>query len=214
MLSNQRGLPSFKYEEELMELGLLLIAGIDEAGLSPLAGPSSAAAVIFQNKPKIKGINDSKKLTPEQREGLFPQIIDEALTYGVGLASVDEIDNLNIYHANHLAMQRAIAKLSPQPSHLLIDGKTFHSISKIPATWIVKGDTLSLSIAAASILAKVTRDRIMCKLAEEYPEYMWQQNKGYPTKLHRESIATYGITKHHRSRFVSKLSGGNKEYDG
>jgi ribonuclease HII len=193
--------PTFQREKELRESGYVVIAGTDEAGLGPLAGPAVASAVIFDESVTfIKGLTDSKLLTPEQREDLYPIIIEKALSYGISIVSVETINEINIYWAGRQGMLEAIAQLNPQPDYILIDGnkplKTFISQESI-----VKGDQKSLSIAAASVLAKVTRDKIMCELALEYPEYMWQQNKGYPCPLHKEVIRELGITPHHRLSF-------------
>jgi ribonuclease HII len=205
--------PTYSTERWLQGQGYRFIAGIDEAGMSPLAGPVVSAAVIFKSHPMIKELNDSKQLTSGQREELLPQILDKCISYSINAIGVAYIEELNIYHANHFGMQKCIEKLDPQPDYLLIDGKTFHTVSDLPTTWIVKGDTKVISIAAASILAKVTRDKIMCELAEEYPEYGWQQNKGYPTKFHKEAIIKYGVTPHHRINFKGVreyISNGNR----
>jgi ribonuclease HII len=193
--------PTFQREKELRKSGYVIIAGTDEAGLGPLAGPCSAAAVIFDESVTfIKGLTDSKLLTPEQREDLYPIIIEKSLSYGISLVSVKTINRINIYWAGRQAMLEAIAQLNPQPNYILIDGNKPLRVS-IPQESIVKGDQKSMSIAAASILAKVTRDKWMCQLAESYPDYGWQQNKGYPTTFHKEMIQKHGLTPEHRLGF-------------
>jgi ribonuclease HII len=192
---------TFDREKELRRRGYTLVAGVDEAGLGPLAGPCTAAAVIFDESVTfIKGLTDSKLLSPGQREDLYPIIIEKAVSYGISVVPVEAINALNIYWAGRKAMLDAVAQLNPQPDYILIDGnkplKTF-----IPQESIVKGDQKSLSIAAASILAKVTRDKLMDQLAELYPDYGWQQNKGYPTKFHKEMIEKHGVTPLHRTGF-------------
>lgn len=175
-----------------------LIAGVDEAGRGPWAGPVVAAAVIFFGKPP-KGINDSKQLTAEAREALFPKI--QAVAHvGVGIIGVESIDDLNIYHATHAAMCEAVRNLPSTPAAVLVDGNRYPKF-EVPAEALVGGDALSLSIAAASIIAKVTRDRIMSELAPVFPEYAWQRNKGYGTPEHVVALKQYGVTCHHRRSF-------------
>jgi len=177
-----------------------IVAGVDEAGRGPLAGPVVAAAVIFQNRKKIpKGIDDSKKLTRAKREALFVHIQDTAC-YGIGIASVDEINTHNVWGATKLAMNRAIALLSIPPDVALVDGNLCPGLP-CRSIMIVEGDAKSLSIGAASILAKVSRDRIMCELAKEHPGYGWEKNAGYGTAFHLEALKTLGLTAHHRMRF-------------
>lgn len=181
-----------------------LIAGIDEAGRGPLAGPVVAAAVIFDNETIIEGINDSKKLTEKKREELFEIIKEKSLSYAVGIVDEKSIDEINILNAALQAMKTASEELNPQPDLILIDGnKSFKS--NIPTQNIVKGDAKSFAIAAASILAKVTRDRIMKEAAENYPEYLWHKNKGYGTKQHIAAIHKFGFTEYHRKSFLSKI---------
>lgn len=176
------------------------VCGVDEAGRGPWAGPVVAAAVIFPGAAP-EGLNDSKKLSAARREALLP-LIFEAGHVGVGEASVAEIDAMNILAASHLAMRRAVAALSVAPAHALIDGNRLPGALPCPATAVVKGDGRSLSIAAASIVAKVTRDRIMRKLAEAHPEYGWERNAGYGVKAHAEALRRHGPTPHHRRSFA------------
>lgn len=178
-----------------------LVTGVDEAGRGPIAGPVVAAAVILNPAKIPAGIQDSKKLSETKREALFDEICSQALAYGIAEASVGEIDQINILQASLLAMRRAVEKLSPAPQHALIDGNKLPLHLPCPATAIVKGDSISLSIAAASILAKVTRDRIMHQLATEYPDYGWAENAGYPTPDHLARLAQFGFTPHHRQSF-------------
>ncbi len=175
-----------------------LIAGVDEAGRGPWAGPVVAAAVIFVGKPPA-GINDSKQLTAEAREALFPKI--QAVAHvGIGILDVEAIDSLNIYHATHAAMCEAVKTLGCVPSAVLVDGNR-HPIFDMPAEALIGGDTLSISIAAASIIAKVTRDRLMRELATSFSSYGWERNKGYGTKEHAFALKLYGVTQHHRRSF-------------
>ncbi len=189
--------PNLQFEEKFSGL----IAGVDEAGVAPLAGPVVAGAVILNCKNIPQGINDSKKLTAPVREKLFAEITETVLNIGVGIATVEEIDAMNIFHATRKAMLRAVENLGTVPNHVLMDG---HLPPKFPcpATAIVGGDALSLSIAAASIIAKVTRDRIMAALHGEFPVYGWLKNKGYPTAEHRSAVKIHGITIHHRRGFA------------
>ncbi|MDX2073391.1 MAG: ribonuclease HII [Alphaproteobacteria bacterium] len=188
--------PNFEYEQQ--HAGL--VAGIDEAGRGPWAGPVVAAAVILDVKNIPQGIDDSKKLSAAKREALFDFIMQHAQV-GVGLASVDEIDQLNILGATKLAMQRALTALPVRADVALVDG---NQPPKLPCTAIsiIKGDSKSLSIAAASIIAKVTRDRMMCELAREFPHYGWEKNAGYGTALHQKGLAEFGVTPHHRRSFA------------
>ena len=174
------------------------IAGVDEAGRGPWAGPVVAAAVIFVKKPPA-GINDSKLLSAEAREALFPQILAVAHA-GIGIVDVETIDGLNIYHATHAAMCVAVKKLGCAPSAVLVDGNRLPKLD-IPAEALVGGDGLSMSIAAASIIAKVTRDRIMRELGLNFPLYGWERNKGYGTAEHAEALRVHGVTCHHRRSF-------------
>lgn len=183
------------------EYGGVLLAGADEAGRGPLVGSVVAAAVILDPKLPIAGLNDSKKLSEKKREALFSEIIDRALSYGIAEASVDEIDEINILHASMLAMSRAIEQLKPNAEHALIDGNRIPPNLSCSAEAVVKGDARHPAIAAASILAKVTRDRQMVALDKEFPQYGFAKHKGYPTKAHLEAIDQHGVTEHHRKSF-------------
>jgi ribonuclease HII len=177
-------------------------AGCDEAGRGCLAGSVFAAAVILPKDFKNELLNDSKQLSESKRYALRPVIEREALAWAVGIVTAEEIDTINILKASFLAMHRAVDKLSVLPESLLIDGNRFTPYPDIPHTCIVKGDGKYLSIAAASVLAKTYRDDYMLQLADEFPEYGWAQNKGYPTRAHREAISKYGITPYHRKTFT------------
>lgn len=177
-------------------------AGCDEAGRGCLAGAVFAAAVILPEDFENEELNDSKRLSEKARYRLRPLIEREAIAWAVGIVSPEEIDRINILNASFLAMHRAIKQLKVSPSHLLIDGNRFTPYPGIPHTTIIKGDGKYLSIAAASILAKTYRDDYMNELAAKYPAYHWQENKGYPTKAHREAIRTFGITPYHRQTFT------------
>ena len=177
-------------------------AGCDEAGRGCLAGPVFAAAVILPPDFKSELLNDSKQLSEKNRYALRPLIEQEAIAWGIGVVTAPEIDAINILKASFLAMHRAIEQLKVQPQALLIDGNRFTPYKEIPFTCMVKGDGRFLSIAAASILAKTYRDDYMLQVAEEYPSYGWQQNKGYPTRAHREAISKHGITPYHRKTFT------------
>ncbi|MFC6688879.1 ribonuclease HII [Jhaorihella thermophila] len=192
--------PDYNLEQEARAQGYLRIAGVDEVGRGPLAGPVSAAAVILNPDDIPAGLNDSKKLTARARAALAAEIEARA-TVAVAHASVEEIDTLNILRASHLAMERAVAALSPQPDFLLIDGNMIPRGLTLPARAVVKGDARSLSIAAASIVAKVWRDRIMVDLAQQFPGYGWETNAGYPSKAHRAALQNLGVTPHHRRSF-------------
>lgn len=194
-------MPDFSFEKNLSSKK---VAGLDEAGCGPWAGPVVAAAVVFfeYNQEVWNTLNDSKKLTLKKRQQCFELLTNSSsLAYGVGISSVEEIDALNIANATCLAMKRALESLSTRPDHVLIDGNRKPPID-IPFTMIIKGDSLSLSISAASIIAKVTRDRIMHGLGKDYPEYYWSRNAGYGTVLHQEALKNYGVTPHHRRSFA------------
>lgn len=180
------------------------LAGVDEAGRGPLAGPVVAAAVVFSRKSFIKGVNDSKQLNENQREALFEKIIVKSLSYSISIINQDVIDEINILNATMTAMKNAVDGLKIEPDIILVDGNR-KLASEIPVVPIVKGDAKSFSIAAASILAKVTRDRIMKHLAIDYPDYLWEQNKGYPTKQHREIIKRIGPCQLHRKTFLKNI---------
>ena len=191
-----------RYERNLWNEGKKYVAGLDEAGRGPLAGPVVAAAVVFYENPQISMINDSKKLTEEIREYLFDLILNETLC-GIGAAEVGEIDRINIYQASFLAMDRALENLNTQPEHLLVDGRAFPR-NNIPFTTIVKGDSLSYSVAAASILAKVTRDRMMREYDQEFHQYGFANHKGYATREHLDAIEEFGYCPIHRRSFHPK----------
>ncbi len=192
------------YEQQLWGQGIHRVAGIDEAGRGPLAGPVVAAAVVFApGCTLLTGINDSKKLSVLQREELFPRIQRTAQAIGIGMASAEEIDAINILQATYLAMRRAVAGLQVQPERLLIDGRGTPGLS-IPSTALIKGDGRCMSIAAAAIIAKVTRDRIMTEYAREYAEYGFARHKGYPTREHIAAIRRHGWCPLHRRSFHPK----------
>ena len=187
-------------------LNLRLICGVDEAGRGPLAGPVCAAAVILPEHLEIPGLTDSKKLSDKKRRELFPIIQEKAVAYGIGLASEAEIDEINILQATFLAMRRALDQLSVRPEIALIDGNRETDFG-LPVKTVVKGDSLSANIAAASVLAKVTRDNIMVQMAETYPEYGFDIHKGYGTKAHYEALRQYGPCPIHRKTFLKKFYG-------
>ena len=180
------------------------ICGVDEAGRGPLAGPVCAAAVILPRDLEIPGLTDSKKLTDKKRRELFPIIKEKAVAYGIGFASEQEIDEINILQATFLAMQRAIDQLEGKADMALIDGNRQKDFG-LPAVTVVKGDSLSASIAAASVLAKVTRDDLMLEMAETYPEYGFEIHKGYGTKAHYEALRKHGASPIHRQSFLKKF---------
>ena len=187
------------YEKELYAQGISLIAGVDEVGRGPLAGPVVAAAVILPKNCKIKDLNDSKKIPKKKHEEIFQAVKDNALAIGIGIMDNHVIDQVNIYEATKLAMKEAISKLDPQPEHLLIDAMKLDL--PITQTSIIKGDANSLSIAAASIIAKVTRDKIMANYDKEFPGYDFSQNAGYGTTKHLEGLEKHGVTPIHRKSF-------------
>lgn len=192
------------YENEKYNEGYKIICGVDEAGRGPLAGPVYAAAVVLEKGQTIEGVNDSKKLSEKKRELLFDKIINECKDYSIGTASEKEIDELNILQATFLAMKRAVDGLSVKPDCALVDGNQIPNLD-CDVTTVVKGDAKSESIAAASILAKVSRDRYMLEMAEKYPQYGYEKHKGYGTKLHYEMIEKYGICDIHRKTFLKKV---------
>ena len=196
----------WEIENSLYSETVQLICGVDEAGRGPLAGPVCAAAVILPRDLQIPGLTDSKKLTDKKRRELFPVIQEQAVAYGIGLASEQEIDEINILQATFLAMRRALDQLSVQPDLALIDGNRETDFG-IPVKTVVKGDSLSANIAAASILAKVTRDDIMIQLAQEYPGYGFEIHKGYGTKAHYAALAEHGPSAIHRRSFLKKFYG-------
>lgn len=196
----------WEIEEGHFREGIRLICGVDEAGRGPLAGPVCAAAVILPPHIELPGLNDSKKMTDKRRRELYPVIKDRALAYGIGFASHEEIDRINILQATYLAMERAVAQLDIKPELLLIDGNRAKDFG-IPVQTVVKGDSLSASIAAASILAKVTRDDWMLEAAQTYPDYSFEIHKGYGTKAHYEALRQNGPCPIHRMTFLKKFYG-------
>lgn len=195
----------FEYDENIRNNDSIVLCGVDEAGRGPLAGDVYAAAVVFESGTVIEGINDSKKLSEKKRELLYDEIIAKAKAYCIATASVEEIDELNILNATYLAMKRAVEGLGLSPDLALIDGNRLPPELPCNAETIVKGDGTSASIAAASILAKVARDRYMKELAEKYPQYQFEKHKGYGTKLHTELILANGPSEVHRKTFLRKL---------
>ncbi len=193
---------NYEFDAAYRESGAGLFCGVDEAGRGPLAGPVYAAAVILPPQPEIAGLNDSKKISEKKREALFPVICETALSYAIGTASVEEIDELNILQATFLAMRRAVEGLSVTPAFALIDGNRTPAGIAIPCQTVVKGDALSASIAAASILAKVSRDHYLAELDKQYPEYGFAAHKGYGTPAHYAALRTYGMAPVHRKTFL------------
>ena len=191
-------------ENEIYDEGITLLCGVDEAGRGPLAGPVCAAAVILPRNCVIPGLNDSKKLTEKKREALYDVILESAVSCGIAFATVEEIEEHNILAATFMAMNRAIAQLAPRPELALIDGNRNTDI-RLPSRCIVGGDGKCADIAAASVLAKVTRDRYMLQMAEQYPEYGFEKHKGYGTKAHYEAIRQYGPSPIHRPSFLRKM---------
>lgn len=190
-----------KYENEVIDSGYNIVCGVDEAGRGPLAGPVYAAAVVLPKGHIIEGVNDSKKLSEKKREMLFDKIINEALDFSIATATAEEIDEMNILNATFLAMQRAIDNLKCKADFAMIDGNRAPELH-IPCLTIVKGDGKSASIAAASVLAKVSRDRYMLEMAEKYPEYQFEKHKGYGTKLHYQMLDEFGPCEIHRKTFL------------
>lgn len=196
----------WQIEDELKLRGIGAICGVDEAGRGPLAGPVCAAAVILPEHLQIPGLNDSKKLSDKKRRDLFPIIKEQAIAYGIAFASVEEIDEINILQATFLAMERAVAQLNGQADFALIDGNREPKLD-IESMAVVKGDSRSASIAAASILAKVTRDDYMEELAAQYPQYGFEVHKGYGTKRHYQALEEFGMCPVHRRSFLKKFYG-------
>ena len=193
-----------EYEKELYSKGYEYICGIDEAGRGPLCGPVVAAAVILKKGDKIEGVNDSKKLSEKKREQIYEEIKERAVAYSVGIVDEKTIDEINILEATRLAMKKAVEGLSTKAEYALVDAEKKVPID-IPYTPIIKGDALSESIAAASIIAKVTRDRMIVELDSKYPEYNFAKNKGYGTKQHTDAIKEYGLCPAHRKSFCKKF---------
>ena len=193
-------------ENQIYDEGFTLLCGVDEAGRGPLAGPVCAASVILPRGLVIEGLNDSKKLSEKRREELYDVIRSECISCGVAFATVEEIETLNILEATFLAMNRALEQLSPVPELALIDGNRTKGIA-LPSRAVIKGDAKCADIAAASVLAKVTRDRYMLQMAEQYPQYGFEQHKGYGTKQHYAALLQYGPSPIHRMSFLKKLYG-------
>lgn len=196
----------WEFEDLCKAKGYNLICGVDEAGRGPLAGPVCAAAVILPDHIDIPGLNDSKKLSDKKRRELFPVIKEKALAYGIAFVDEKTIDCINILQATFLAMQQAVQKLNIEPEYVLVDGNKLPGLA-VPAEAIVKGDSRSASIAAASVLAKVSRDLLMEELAEQYPDYGFEIHKGYGTKAHYAALSSYGPSPVHRKTFLKKLYG-------
>lgn len=194
-----KNIDNYEYERNLRKEGIKLIAGVDEVGRGPLVGPVVAACVILPEKFDLDGLTDSKKLTEKKRDYFFEKIKQQAISIGIGIKDESIIDEVNIYEATKLAMKEAIDNCDIKPEHILIDAMPLDL--DIPTTSIIKGDLKSITISAASVIAKVTRDRMMYELDEKYPMYEFKKNKGYPTKAHMEAIKEYGIIKQHRKTF-------------
>lgn len=190
----------YEFEKELYQQGINYIGGVDEVGRGPLVGPVVTACVILPKDFKLEGLTDSKKLSEKKRDQFYDYIMEHALSVSVGIMDEKVIDEVNIYEATKRAMYQAIEKSKIKPEHVLIDAMKLEKL-EIPSTSIIKGDAKSISIAAASVIAKVTRDRMMIELDEKYPMYGFKKHKGYPTKLHVEAIAKYGIIDEHRKTF-------------
>ena len=200
-------MPDYEFEKAAVNSGFSCICGVDEAGRGPLAGPVCAAAVILPEGAVIEGLDDSKKLTEKKRERLYDIIKETAVAYSVAYGTLEEIETVNILEATYLAMNRAIEGLSVKPDFALIDGNRIPRGIKIPCETIVKGDSKSMSVAAASVLAKVTRDRLMLEYDKKYPEYNFKKHKGYGTKEHTELIKQYGPCEIHRLSFLKNILG-------
>lgn len=198
-------MPDFSYENEKREQGYKFVCGIDEAGRGPLAGPVCAAAVILPPDLDFEGVNDSKKLSEKKREMLYEEITEKAISWSVAFASVNEIEEHNILGATYIAMQRAVESLKVPADFALIDGNRTPPSLKIPSLTVIKGDSKSLSIAAASIIAKVTRDRLLLEYDAIYPQYKFSQHKGYGTKVHIEAIREFGPCDIHRPSFIKNF---------
>lgn len=198
-------MPDYEYENAAKSGGFKLVCGIDETGRGPLAGPVCAAAVILPENAVVEGLNDSKKLSEKKREALYDVIKEKAISFCVAYGTLEEIETLNILQATFLAMNRAIDGLAVKPDFALIDGNRVPKDIKIPCETVVKGDGKSMSVAAASVLAKVTRDRLMLEYDKKYPEYDFKKHKGYGTKEHTELIKKYGPCEIHRMSFLKNI---------
>lgn len=200
-------MPDYEFEKAALNSGFNAVCGVDEAGRGPLAGPVCAAAVILAPDTVIEGLDDSKKLSEKKRERLFDVITEKAISFSVAFGTLEEIESLNILEATFFAMNRAIDCLSVKPDFALIDGNRAPKNIKIPCETVIKGDSKSMSVAAASVLAKVTRDRLMLKYDAEYPQYDFKNHKGYGTKEHTELIKKYGPCEIHRLSFLKNILG-------
>ena len=200
-------MPDFSYEKEAKNKGYKFVCGVDEAGRGPLAGPVCAAAVILPDDCEIEGLNDSKKISEKKREALYDIIIEKAVAYSIAYGTLEEIEKYNILEATYIAMNRAIDGLETSADFALIDGNRVPKGISIPCETVVKGDSKSYSIAAASILAKVTRDRLMLEYDKKYPEYLFAQHKGYGTKAHYDAIKQHGVCEIHRLSFLKNVLG-------
>lgn len=200
-------MPDFSYEKEAQNKGYKFVCGVDEAGRGPLAGPVCAAAVILPDDCEIEGLNDSKKISEKKRELLYDVIIEKAIAYSIAYGTLEEIEKYNILEATYIAMNRAIEGLETNADFALIDGNRVPKGISIPCETVVKGDSKSYSIAAASILAKVTRDRLMLEYDKKYPEYLFSSHKGYGTKAHYEAIKKHGVCEIHRLSFLKNVLG-------
>ena len=200
-------MPDFSYEKEALAKGFKYVCGVDEAGRGPLAGPVCAAAVILPADCEIEGLNDSKKISEKKRELLYDVILEKAIAYSIAYGTLEEIEKYNILEATYIAMNRAIDSLNINADFALIDGNRVPKGIKIPCETVVKGDSKSFSIAAASILAKVTRDRLMLEYDKKYPEYLFAKHKGYGTKAHYEAIKQNGVCEIHRLSFLKNVLG-------
>ena len=198
-------MPDFSYENEAAKNGYKYICGVDEAGRGPLAGPVCAAAVILPKNCEIEGLNDSKKISEKKREQLYDIIVEKAVAYSIAYGTLEEIEQYNILEATYLAMNRAIDGLSVKSDFALIDGNRVPKNITVPCETVIKGDSKSYSIAAASILAKVTRDRLLLEYDEKYPQYGFASHKGYGTKAHYEAIAQHGVCEVHRLSFLKNV---------
>ncbi len=198
-------MPDFSCENEARAKGYKFVCGVDEAGRGPLAGPVCAAAVILPDDCEIEGLNDSKKISEKKREQLYDIIIERAVAYSIAYGTLQEIEEYNILEATFMAMNRAIDSLQVSADFALIDGNRVPKNIKVPCATVIKGDSKSYSIAAASILAKVTRDRLLLEYDKEFPQYSFAKHKGYGTKVHYEAIAKYGVCKVHRLSFLKNV---------
>ena len=211
-MNSVKVIDNLEYEKNLYNKGIEFIAGVDEVGRGPLVGPVVTACIVLPKGYILEGLTDSKKLSEKKREYFYDIIMKDALGIGIGIKDEKVIDEVNIYEATKLAMYEAISNVGCKVEHVLIDAMKLEDLN-IPSTSIIKGDYLSQTIAAASVIAKVTRDRMMDELDKKYPEYNFKKNKGYPTKEHKEAIEKYGIIKEHRKTFKPVSYNLNKHYN-